>query len=138
MISLQSLFSGCTVVGYQIGKKGDKHSPKSSANPYPITSLVSGDLVRIELKNGEIVKGEIKVINSNKYFIVKHLVPKETVDGDKEKERTIRWDDINSVHKLTIDTKWRSRGGAVGLIFDLSIIVFYVWAKGMSAIGNIS
>ena len=135
LISTQSIFSGCTAIGYDIGRDKDIHN--APAKPCQLSDIVSGDFVKIELKSGEIIKGEIKEIKSGEYLIIRCLYLKDNANN-YERKKTVIWDHIVTVNQLDVGIKKRITGISVGLLLDLILVSIYMIGMAMSGIGTMA
>jgi len=133
LLSTQSIFSGCTAIGYHSGKNWDISKSKTTKSSCPLNDIVSGDSVTIKLKNGEIVKAKIREIKTDEHLVVKYLSAMKVI-GERKRIRTITWDEIDTVSKIKISKTKTTILTSLGVLLDLMIITTIVVLRSLSGI----
>jgi len=133
LIFLMLLQSGCTAVGYGIGRQNDIRTAKPS-RILMADEIEKGDYVELTLNDGKNIRGRVQYNNVNQNLGIKSFSPDD--EGDSYIYlKSIEWTEIAEVRELDIDKEMRSTGYLVGLIIDIGLVLLFMYAYARSGGG---
>ncbi len=118
-----ALFQGCTAGGY-IGGKIKDISSAPVEEECDLKDISEGDYIEFLLKNNNVVRGKVKELESEKYFIVSYLTKDEHV-----KKTMLMWRNIQAAHRLDVGVEKRTIRTAIGFSLDATLILLYIIAQ---------